>query len=240
MFDLFLFVGLPYIALSLCVIGTIVRMKWFGFTVTSHSSQFLETNWLFWGSRFFHYGIITVIAGHLLSLFFPDFVVTLTGSPKGLTIVQTIAFSFGLTALIGIVILILRRLIHDKLQSVTSTVDTIVYSLLALQVITGLLVAFYNRWGTVWYTTSMVPYLRSLLTFMPDTSVISTMPFLLKTHVVLAYLFVALIPFSRLIHFFTYPLNYFFRSNIVVIWNRDLKTMRKSTNMREGKKTLNN
>lgn len=240
MFDQFLFIGLPYIALFLCITGTLIRMKWFGYTVTSHSSQFLETRWLFWGSRFFHYGIITVISGHLLSLLFPDFVVMITGSPKGLTITQTIAFSFGLTALIGILILIFRRLVHDKLKSVTSMADITVFSLLALQIITGLLVAFYNRWGTVWYTTSMVPYLRSLLTLTPDTSVIIEMPFLLKTHVVLAYLFVALIPFSRLIHFFTYPLNYFFRGTIVVIWNRNLKAMRNSKNMREGKKPLNN
>ena len=240
MFDQLLFVALPYLALFLCVIVSIVRLKWLGYTITSHSSQFLETRWLYWGSRFFHFGIIAVVSGHLLSLVFPDFVIWMTSSPFGLKLTQSFSFAAGILAMAGITILIIRRSIHQRLFRVTNAADVMVYIILGLQIITGLLTAYYNRWGTVWYSASLVPYLRSLLTFTPDTSLVTEMPILIKTHMVLAYLFVSIIPFSRLIHFFAYPLNYFFRPYQVVIWYQNLKAMRKSTAMRSGKKPVNN
>ena len=45
----FLFIGLPYIALAVFFVGTIVRYRSTGFKVSSLSSQFLEGKNLFWG-----------------------------------------------------------------------------------------------------------------------------------------------------------------------------------------------
>lgn len=236
----FLFIGLPYMALFVFIVGSIFRVYNYGYSVTSHSSQFLETKQLYWGSRFFHFGIIAIIVGHLIGFLFPQIIVALTRHPIALEIAETIAASFGLLALIGIVILIIRRIRFKRLHGVTSSMDIVVYLVVIIQILVGLLIAYYNRWGLSWYASSLVPYLRSLCVFMPDTKVIATMPILIQIHTVSAFVFILLIPFTRLIHFMVYPFEYFYRSYIVVIWNRDMKAMRSSTNTREGKKPISN
>lgn len=240
MLDYFLFVGLPYAALFVFLIGSTIRYKYFGYTVTAHSSQFFETRMLYWGSRFFHIGIIAVLAGHLLGFFAPGLVVNLTRIPMGLTIIESAAFSFAVLALIGITILLYRRIVTSKLYSVTTISDIFVYLIIVIQIIGGLLVAYYNRWGSAWYASSLVPYLKTIFIFTPDIKVIVTMPLLIKIHTVSAFLFIGFIPFSRLIHFLVYPFSYFVRNYILVIWNRDMKEMHFSQNMREGKKPRNN
>ena len=240
MLEQFLYVGLPYAALFMFLIGSIIRVKNFGYTVTSHSSQFFETRLLYWGSRFFHIGIISVLAGHLIGFIAPSFVIKMTTIPLGLTIIESAAFSFAVLAFIGITILMYRRIVTSRLYSVTTGVDIFVYLIIVIQIVIGMLVAYYNRWGSAWYASSLVPYLKSLFIFMPDTKVIVTMPLLIKIHTVSAFLFLAFVPFSRLIHFLVYPVSYFFRNYILVIWNRDMKAMRFSQNMREGKKPRNN
>lgn len=240
MIDSFLLVGLPYAALFLLVIGSIFRVKYFGYSVTSHSSQFLESNRLFWGSRLFHAGIVVLLLGHLLGFLIPKSIIFLTATPLWLLVIEFTAFAFGLLSFIGIVLLIIRRFKVKQLHSVTSKMDKVVYTVVLFQILTGLFVAYFYRWGTSWYVSALVPYLRSLLIFLPDTSVISTMPLLIKLHVISAFVFIGLIPFTRLIHFVVYPIQYLWRNAQVVIWNRDLKASRASKNMREGEKPRNN
>ncbi len=240
MLDSFLLVGLPYAAIFIFIIGSILRVKYYGYSVTSHSSQFLESNKLFWGSRFFHWGIVVLLIGHILGFLIPKSIIFLVTVPLWLMVIEVTAFAFGILAFTGIVLLLIRRIQIKRLHSVTSAMDLVVYFSIFSQVITGLLVAYFYRWGTSWYASSLVPYLRSLFTFMPDTTVITTMPWLIKIHTISAFVFIGLIPFTRLMHFLVYPVNYLSRSCQVVIWNRDQKVMRASKNTREGVKPKNN
>ena len=240
MFNLFLLIGLPYAAVLVFLTGSILRIKYAGYTVTSHSSQFLESNQLFWGSRLFHSGIVMLLLGHLIGFLMPDSVLFLTSSPLGLMVIEIVAFGFGIIAFAGIVLLIKRRIQVKRLHSVTSSMDLVVYLVLFSQVLSGILVAYFHRWGTAWYVSSLVPYLRSLIVLMPDTTVIATMPWLIKWHVVSAFVFIGLIPFTRLMHFLVYPVFYLWRNYQLVIWNRDQKAMRSSKNTREGVKPRNN
>jgi nitrate reductase gamma subunit len=240
MIDSFLFVGLPYAAILIFIIGSILRIRNYGFSVTSHSSQFLESNKLFWGSRFFHSGIVVLIIGHIVGFIIPKSVILITTKPLWLIIIEVSAFGFGLLSIVGIILLIARRLSVRRLYSVTSKMDIAVYIVILFQILTGLLVAYQYRWGITWYASSLVPYLRSLFTFFPDMTVIATMPLLIKIHVVSAFVFIGLFPFSRLIHILAYPFYYLWRSSQVVIWNRNQKEMRASKNTREGVKPNNN
>ena len=240
MINSFLLIGLPYAALFIFLIGSILRIKYSGYTVTSHSSQFLESNRLFWGSRLFHSGIVVLLLAHLIGFLIPKTIISLTASPTAMMVMEVIAFAFGIVTFIGIVLLILRRIQVKRLHSVTSPMDLVVYLIIFSQVLSGILVAYFNRWGTVWYASSLVPYLRSLLIFTPDTAVITTMPWLVKLHVISAFIFIGLIPFTRLMHFLVWPVFYLWRSYQLVIWNRDQKAMRASKNTREGVKPVNN
>jgi len=240
MLDSFLLVGLPYAAIFIFIIGSILRIKYAGYTVTSHSSQFLESNKLFWGSRFFHWGIVVLLIGHILGFLIPKSIIFLATVPLWLMVIEVTAFAFGILAFTGIILLIIRRIQVKRLHSVTSSMDLVVYFVIFSQVLTGLLVAYFYRWGTSWYASSLVPYLRSLLFFTPDTSVLTTMPLLIKLHAVSAFVFIGLIPFTRLMHFLVYPVQYLGRNYQLVIWNRNQKEMRVSKNTREGVKPKNN
>lgn len=240
MIDLFLFVGLPYAAIFLFFAGSILRYRYYGYSVTSHSSQFLESEKLFWGSRLFHAGIVVLLIGHIIGFLIPKSIIFLTSTPLWLLVIEITAFAFGIITFIGIVLLIIRRIQVKRLHKVTSSIDLVVYFILFAQVLTGILVAYFYRYGTSWYASSLVPYLYSLFTFSPDISIIAAMPWLIKTHTLLAFVFIGIIPFTRLIHFLVYPLAYLWRNYQLVIWNRDLKQMRRSKNTREGVKPINN
>lgn len=240
MINSFLLIGLPYAALFIFLIGSILRIKYYGYSVTSHSSQFLESDMLFWGSRLFHLGIVILFLGHLIGFLMPGIIISLTSSTSGLILVEVTALAFGVLTFVGLVFLIIRRIIVKRLYSVTSKMDIVVYLVILFQVATGLMVAYYNRWGSVWFASALVPYLRSIFIFAPDISVISSMSLFVKLHAISAFVFVALIPFTRLMHFLVWPVYYLWRNYQLVIWNRDQKAMRASKNTREGVKPVNN
>ena len=63
-----------------------------------------------------------------------------------------------------------------------------------------------------------VPYLRSLVTFSPDPSFVAGVPQLVMWHLAGAWIVLALLPFTRLIHIFTLPLGYLVRPPQKVVW----------------------
>ena len=219
MYDLLLFAALPYTALVLFIGGSVVRYRNWGYTVSSLSSQFLESNRLYWGSLAFHAGILLLFIGHLLGFLFPSWIGQLTRQPVGRFVIELMGLTMGLLSLVGIAALIVRRLLSERLRVVTTHMDVAVFSLLLLQIILGVLVALQHRWGTAWFTVTLVPYLRSILTFRPDLRLVAPMPFLIKFHIASAYVIFALVPFSRLMHILVAPFPYLWRSVQIALWH---------------------
>jgi len=108
-----------------------------------------------------------------------------------------------------------------RLAAVTTKIDWLVLALLLLQVATGVYIAFSLRWGGVWYVHTATPWLRSLLTFQPEVQHLAALPVVVKLHACNAFLLVALLPFSRLVHALSVPLGYLARPYQVVIWYRE-------------------
>src|SRR5215475_13230843 len=69
--DTFLFAILPYLVAITFFPVTIVRYLKRGFTYSSLSSQFLENQQHFWGLVPFHYGILGIVAGHVIAFLIP-------------------------------------------------------------------------------------------------------------------------------------------------------------------------
>ena len=236
----FFFIGLPYAALVIMLVGSIFRYTNFGYKVSSLSSQFLEGRELFYGSRPFHWGIIFLFFGHLVAFLFPRSVLAWNSIPVRLIILEVSAFGFGLAALFGLTMLIIRRLKNRRLLVVTSKMDAFVYVILLVQIITGLLVAYTARWGSAWFPAVFTPYLKSLFVFNPDITAVSSMPLLVKIHVISAFILIGMIPFTRFMHFLVYPFAYFFRRYQYVIWNWDRKKIRSSRKLVNGVRSKNN
>ncbi len=223
--EVILFNVFPYVALAIHLTESIRRYRQVRFSFSSLSSQFLEGERLFLGSVPWHYGILWVLGGHLVAFLFPAHVRAWNSVPMRLYILEFTALVGGLITLIGLVNLIMRRVRHPRIRSVTSVMDIIILALLLLQVIFGLYIATSLRWGSNWYCIVLVPYLRSLCVFQPDLTMITPMPLAVKLHILGAWVLLSLLPFTRLVHFLVVPWQYIWRRPQVVIWNRNPKTV---------------
>ncbi len=224
--DTLLFIVLPYLAIAVFVIGTISRYTSTRFKFSSLSSQFLEGKNLFWGSVPFHWGILFLFFGHLIAFLIPGSVIAFNSDPLRLYILEITAFIFGLCVLVGLINLVYRRLTRTRLLVVTNYMDVIIEILLLAQVVTGLWVALEFRWGSSWFASDLTPYLWSIFSLQPDILAVSALPWLIKFHIAGAFIFVLLIPFTRMVHFLVAPVNYIWRPYQLVMWNWRRKKIR--------------
>jgi nitrate reductase gamma subunit len=216
----FLFGVLPYVALALAIVVTIARWKLHPFSVSSLSSQLLESRKLYWGSVPFHWGLSLILLGHLGALIVPRGFELWNGEPLRLYMLEITGLSLALWAGFGIIVLISRRVSDARIRKVTTPMDLVVLGIIALQIFSGVWIAVGYRWGSYWGTSVFVPYVRSLLTFQPDPSYVEPLPLMLKLHVLSFFAFLAVFPFSRLVHIITLPLQYFSRPWQKVVANR--------------------
>ena len=91
------------------------------------------------------------------------------------------------------------------------------------QIVLGCWIAIGYRWGSSWFASDLSPYLWSILSLGPEPSAVNAMPLVVKLHILGAFLIVALIPFSRIVHFLVAPFHYIWRPYQVVIWYWDRK-----------------
>ena len=218
MFDRLFFVALPYVALFALVVGTLYRLKRDPFSQSAQSSQFLEERKLLWGIIPFHFGVFVILALHFVVFLMPSVWQTLIANKVVLIAIEAIGVIATLACLLGLFLLLLRRLTEGKLQRVTTSMDLFILSLLIVQVLSGLGIALGYRWGSAWATHTLVPYVWSLLKLQPDPSYMTQMPLVVKLHVAGAWVTILLIPFSRLIHIFSLPLQYLMRAPQRVVW----------------------
>ncbi len=236
----FLFIILPYLALTVFLVGTIYRYRGTKFKFSSLSSEFLEGKNLFWGSVPFHYGIMVLFFGHLIAFLLPEVILSWNSNPLRLIILEVSAFIFGLSALIGMFNLLLRRNIDPRIRTVTTKMDLFIELLLFAQIFFGLWTAYGYRWGSSWFASVISPYLTSIFTLNPQIAAISSMPWVIKIHVSLAYVIVLLLPFTRLVHLLVPPLSYIWRPYQKVIWYWNRKNIRDPKSVWTVNKAKNN
>lgn len=220
-FDQLFFIILPYTALFTFFLVTIQRYLQQTFSYSSLSSQFLENQDHFWGMVPFHYGILVILAGHIAAFLIPGKVLLWNRVPLKLYVLETAALVFAILTLVGLVILIFRRFKYSKIKEITNRFDWILYILLVLQVLGGIYVAIFHRWGSSWFAASLTPYLWSLLKLNPDISHIIGMPLMVKFHIINAFIMIGFFPFTRLVHVLVVPNPYLWRRKQVVRWYRD-------------------
>ena len=229
--DTFFFSMFPYIIIFTFLLVTIQRYRAKAYTFSSLSSQFLENKQHFWAMIPFHYGIIAVLAAHFVWFLVPDTVLWWNRVPARLYVMEIAMFIFGLMTLIGLINIIIRRQTNSMAKVVTSKADWWVLGLLTIQVVTGLYIAYFYRWGSSWFAASLTPYLWSVIKLSPDLTYISAMPFMVKAHIVSAYSIILLFPFTRLVHALVVPNPYLWRKPQVVRWYWNRKKIRSSKNL---------
>ena len=218
--DPLLFAVLPYVVFFTFFLVTIQRYRMRTFTYSSLSSQFLENQRHFWGLVPFHYGILVVLTGHVVAFLFPRELLLFNSRPLRLYILEASALVFGLLTLVGLVAAIARRIDVSKIRKLTSKWDWVVLALLLVQVISGISVALLYPWGSSWFAAVVTPYAWSLLKLNPDYAAIAAMPWMVKLHIVNAYVMIGIFPFTRLVHVLVVPNPYLWRKPQMVRWYR--------------------
>lgn len=217
--ELFLWVGLPYLALAVFVVGHIWRWRYDQFGWTSRSTQLQERRLLKWGSPLFHYATFAAIAGHVIGVLIPDSVTHALGISA--TVYRWFAAIAGTVAallvLAGIAVLAWRRLFVARVRATTAAVDYVVLILLLIVVVDGTVVTVADHLlGPAHdYRRTVAPWFRSLFTFQPDVAAISAASLTYQIHAVMAWAILMLWPFSRLVHAWSYPLWFLWRPYIV-------------------------
>ncbi len=210
---------LPYVAFFVFFLVTIQRYRTRSFTYSSLSSQFLENRLHFWAVVPFHYGILTVLAGHFIAFLIPRQVLLWNSNPLRLFILEVTGLIFGLMTLVGLVASIIRRITVPKVNRVTSTSDWLLYAMLLYQVVSGVAIALWYPWGTSWFATIAAPYFWSLMKLHPQVELVASMPWLVKLHIINAYTVIGFFPFTRLVHVLVVPNPYLWRKTQVTRWH---------------------
>ncbi len=224
--DTVMLVVFPYVATVVFFLGVFLRYRQTGFKVSSLSSQFLEGRKLFWGSVPFHFGLMVLFFGHATAFLLPRATLAWNSIPARLIVLEVTAFIFGLSVLVGLSQLIMRRLMDARVRIVTTRMDFAIEFVLLAQVVLGCWIALGYRWGSSWFASDLSPYLWSLIKLSPETSAVFALPLVVKLHIFGAFLVLFMVPFTRLVHFMVAPLHYIMRPYQQVIWHWDRKAIR--------------
>lgn len=216
--DLFVWLVLPYVSLTVFVVGHWWRYRRDQFGWTSRSSQLLESRLLAWGSPMFHYGALAVIVGHVVGILVPASVTRALGvSERSYHHLAGIGGGIaGLICLAGLGILTFRRTKVHRVRATTSLSDVIVFVLLGVLIVLGDAVTFgYNVFGSGYdYRATVAPWFRTLF-YDPQPSLMADAPLAYQLHAAIPWLLYAVWPFSRLVHAWSYPLQYLGRPYIL-------------------------
>lgn len=214
-----LWVALPYAAIAVFIVGHIWRFRYDKFGWTTRSSQTYENKLLQWGSPMFHFGILMVIAGHVVGLFIPrEWLYAIGVSEEiyhvGATVLGTFA---AVLTLAGLAILIYRRRTVGPVFLATTVMDKVMYVFLGATLLFGTAATVVHQvfGGGFPYRETVSPWIRSIFGFQPQPELMLDVPLLFQLHVVTAMLLFALWPFTRLVHVFSAPVGYLFRPYIV-------------------------
>lgn len=213
----------PYMAIIVAIVATVYRYVYRPFSISSLSSQLLERKKLFWGSISFHWGIVIILAFHLLAVLFPKALTLWNSVPLRLYLLEFSGLALGAWSLVGLVVLIWRRAGSKRIRVVSTPMDMVVLILLLLSVVTGVITATVYRYGSYWFTGIFSPYLRSIFTLQPRPELLTPLPLMIQLHVLNFFVLLAIFPFSRLVHIITYPIGYLVRPWQIVVRNRKMQ-----------------
>lgn len=209
-----MFTVFPYLCLATFVVGHAYRYVFDRYGWNARSSEFLEKKALFPGTVLFHWGIVFTFLGHAGGLLIPQRVFDFFGidSQAHLAIAYWSGLAVGLAAFAGVLLLLRRRLTHPRVQAVNRLNDTITLGALVIVIGAGLFNVLFGHYNVL---NTVAPWIRGIVTFTPDAMLMKEVPLSYKIHVIAAWALLGFSPFSRLVHIWSLPLTYFFRSHIL-------------------------
>ncbi|MEE2565092.1 respiratory nitrate reductase subunit gamma [Hyphobacterium marinum] len=220
----FVFGIYPYIAIAVLIVGSIIRYDREPYSWRAGSSQLLRRRQLVIGSVLFHIGVLLVFMGHFVGLLTPIELFDWMGvsHPFKQMVAIVVGGSAGLVGFIGATILIHRRLTDSRIRSTTSFWDMGIILLLWAQLLLGL--------GTIGASmehldgAEMVRFMawaQAIFKFdFAAASYVEGAHWIYQLHIFLGLTIFLVFPFTRLVHMFSAPVRYVFRSGYQVVRRR--------------------
>jgi nitrate reductase gamma subunit len=193
----------PYVCLAVLLIGSLIRFDREPYTWKSDSSQMLRAGRLRLGSNLFHYGVIVVILGHFAGFLAPHWAVDWALGPVAHQLLAMVVGGIaGLVAIVGLTILIARRLGDPRIRLNNRKWDIAVVFMLWLQLALGLLtvpLSAFHMDGVLF--EMLTSYVKGIVTLDGGAAALMTeVPLVYKLHILLGFTIFLISPFTRMIH----------------------------------------
>ena len=202
----------PYICGTILIIATFYRFAFRGKSWTAPSTEIFEKKGLGVASVVFHYGIIFAFVGHVMGVLIPLEVYNALGVEDHVYHFFAIAGGgvAGLMVVIGLVLMLIRKFTTPRVRVHTTggSYFTIIWLLLVAGLGTYMTLIYNTTVGEYEYRLSIGPWFRSLFTLHPKSELMLGIPTLFKVHVICSFILFASIPFTKLVHMFSFPLRY--------------------------------
>lgn len=212
---------LPYVAGAVFIVGSLLRYERGQYTWRAMSSQPFTSGPAFrWASIAFHVGVLLIFFGHLFGLLTPKTLYEAIGLSSPIKQLGAIIAGgvFGLMCFCGLTYLLYRRLFNARVRANSAPMDTFIITLLYLQVITGLSsisVSKDHLDGTV--MVLLATWAQHIVTFRADAwTYVVNVHWIYRLHMFLGFIMFTAFPFSRLVHIWSWPVEYAWRRYQVV------------------------
>lgn len=217
--DQLLFQIYPYIAITVLLVGSWARFDRSMYTWRTGSSQLLSDRGMRWGSNLFHIGVLAILGGHLVGLLTPHsvYAVVISAAHKQL-LAMAVGGAFGMLCLMGISILLVRRIANPRIRATGTLSDLLVLVLLAAQLLLGLysiVVSSHHLDGSVMMALS--EWAQHIATFRPGAAgFVVGVSWVYRAHILLGMTLLLIAPFTRLVHVWSIPVSYLWRPYQIV------------------------
>ncbi len=204
----------PYFAFTLFFTVPIIRMAFRPYSFTTRASGLFGRRLQGYAMHLFHWGILLLLLGHIAGF---------VGGALGADVWVDPVFYWaglvgGLMTLAGSVISLGRRFFIPEVRAMSQLDDYLVHVfLIAILGIALFQVIFQQTFG---FAYSVGPWFASIWAFSPDPEMMSGASLITQIHVFLALTLFAYFPFTKLAHFWTFPINYFVRPYQAMRTNR--------------------
>ncbi|MCK6415362.1 MAG: respiratory nitrate reductase subunit gamma [Giesbergeria sp.] len=201
--DTLLFGIYPYICLAVFFIGSLVRFDRDQYTWKSDSSQLLRTGSLRWGSNLFHTGVLVLFFGHFVGMLTPHALYEHFMSAGAKQIMAMVVGGVaGVMGIIGLSLLLHRRLTDPRIRATSKTSDIVLLWLLWIQLALGLAtipLSAQHLDGSM--MMKLAEWGQRIVTFRSGAvELLAEAGWIFKMHMFLGMSVFLIFPFTRLVH----------------------------------------
>lgn len=218
----------PYLALTVFLLGSLIRFDREQYTWKTGSSQLLRRRQLMIGSNLFHVGILIIFFGHLVGLLTPIALFDALGISHGFKQVLAIVIGgiAGIACLVGIMMLTHRRLYDQRIRATSTTGDIFILLLLFAQLLLGLATIPISMGHLDGHEmVKFMNWAQGILTLQSDAwRLVADVHPIFKAHLFLGMTIFLVFPFTRLVHVWSAPIWYLGRRGYQVVRSRNATT----------------